>query len=95
MTLKSDIRQAIAAHNKKLECSTNDNWNKANKCGTNACRSICRSIAYRKTGEGSAKITWKDAVEWSQSMLPTGAGYPSQDITPSNEPYVMLLRASV
>lgn len=90
--MKRELQQAIKAHNQNKEVSANDSWNKQNKAGTVTTRSICRRVAVHMTGESRTKITFKDVVRWSRSMLPVGSGYPSQDTTPELAPYVEYLK---
>ena len=90
-TLKKQLREAIAAHNRGGDISFNENWNALHKLGNNTTRSICRQAAYGKCGDDKDKITMKDLVEWSKGMLPVGVGYKNQDIDDDIKPYVKLL----
>jgi septin family protein len=91
-TISSEFKQAMSAHNKGLEVTANDNYNEMKKLGTERARAECRAIANSKTGSATGKISLKNAIDWAKGMLPKGKGYPSQDITPMNEPFVTWLK---
>jgi len=90
-TLKKQLREAIAAHNRGADLCFNENWNAANKVGNIITSFICRQAAYDKRGDDKEKITMKDLVKWSKGMLPVGVGYKNQDTTDDIKPYVKLL----
>jgi len=90
--LKS-LKVAMSAHNsRKRDASYNEHFNADHKLGSFSARNICRMIAVSTCGNGTAKITMKDAIRWAQGMLPVGMGYKSQDIQPWFEGVVALLR---
>ena len=90
--LKKELREAIAAHNRGADITYNENYNVMHKLGSMVTRGICRRVSQGIDGTSNSKISWKDMMEWSRSMLPVGAGYKDQDTTESLKPYVDLLR---
>jgi hypothetical protein len=80
-----ELKIAIAAHNKNTDVSFNESWNKANNAGSILMRQICKKIAWNKWGGGIRKISLNDAKKWAETLLPPGAGYPSQDCVPGSQ----------
>jgi hypothetical protein len=84
MTTIKSLKVAIAAHNKGMHVSANENWNTMNKAGTVEDRSIVRKIAFAMCGDGKAKVNLANARNWAEQLLPPGMGYIGQDCEPGS-----------
>lgn len=88
---KRDLSDAIKAHNRGADNSANDNYNLANRLGSNHARTICRLAAASHTGDSRSKVSLSIISAWADGLLPVGAGYRTQDRHDWMLPYIATL----